>query len=216
MTILGFDTATKTLAVGLKKGSEVFEINVLAERKHLELIFLKIQELLDRSNTDIKDLKAVACGTGPGSFIGSRIGVVAAKTFAQILDIPLIGMPTLDIIAASAGNGDLLIANDAMRGEIFYAFYRGGKRSGDIGVIKPDELKKKIKDEKIIVAGDAVERFPDFFKGLPTRIQYPQGKFLVEIAANKFQKNLFEDHFNMVPLYVREVDARESFIECKK
>jgi tRNA threonylcarbamoyl adenosine modification protein YeaZ len=221
MVILGFDTATAMLCVGIKNNKRIAESNIVADRKHQELLFVEIKKLLDETQTNINDLQAVACGLGPGSFIGSRIAVAAAKTIAQVRDIPLIGIPTPDIIAAGIDTGDVLVATDAMRGEIFYSYYKNNERQGEIQVVKPDEFKKLFKDKSLAVTGNALGKYPEIFTDLAsyavlTRYSeekwYPQGENIVKLAAKIYNKNKFDNPYKLTPIYVREVDARESFI----
>lgn len=218
MAVLSFDTATNTLAVGLKKDGKIFEKNIKAERRHLELLFITIREVLQESKTDIDDLKAVGCGLGPGSFIGSRIAVVAAKTIAQVKGIPLVAMSTLDVIARAYEKQKVLVATDAMRGEIFFAYYSNGNRVDDIKVIKAQDFKKLIK-EKISVTGDAIAKYPEVFKGLetlPEEFWMPKGRFLADLASEKLMKKDFEDIFLLNPIYVRDVDAKGILLECRR
>ena len=215
MAIIGFDTVTKMLAIGLEANGIIYQDNEIAERKHAELLFVKIEKLLKQADVNTKEIQAVACGLGPGSFIGSRIGVTAAKTMAQVLGIHLVASPTLDIIAQSCTEKNLLVATDAMRGEIFYAFYENGKRQGNIDVGKPEKLKLMLKNRKLTVCGDAIDKFPKVFNSLnqaDSSIWYPLGQNLINLAQMKIKESQFEDPFKLIPIYVREVDARESYL----
>ena len=219
MVSLGFDTATKKLAIGLGKDNAVLETNIFAEKKHSESMFVEIEKLLTKAKVEPENLELVACGVGPGSFIGSRIAAVAAKMFAQVLEIPLIGIPTLDIIAAGNKCENLLVVTDAMRGEIFYAFYKNGKRSTQIKVSKPEVLLKKIENKEYTVTGNAIERYPQIFKGKKqTEVNkwYPSGKSIIDITLERYQKKELDDYLKLVPMYVRDVDAKVSVVECKK
>ncbi len=65
----------------------------LVERKHLELCICVIKDTLKEAGIGLNDLSAIAVGLGPGSLIGCRVGVETAKTLAQVLKIPLLGIP---------------------------------------------------------------------------------------------------------------------------
>ena len=74
----------------------------------------------------------MAVALGPGSYTGLRIGLGFAKGLALANQIPLIGVPTLDILAASVGElpGRLLLAAEAGRTRVCVAVYQWQKRQG--------------------------------------------------------------------------------------
>ena len=90
-----------------------------------------------------KDFGFIAVAKGPGGFTGTRIGVVAARTLAQQLSIPLLGVSSLAAIGASQTddqkNTDVAIAMAAKREAVFGAIYRP-TAAGDYTVIRPDEV----------------------------------------------------------------------------
>lgn len=88
------------------------------------------------------DLAWMAVAKGPGSFTGTRIGVVAARTLAQQLEIPLFAISTLAAIAATqpdqpAGT-DRAVQLPAHRGELFGGIYRSHAETGDLTAVLPD------------------------------------------------------------------------------
>lgn len=93
-----------------------------------------------------QDLSFVAVAIGPGGFTGTRIGVVAARTLAQQLNIPLFGVSSLAALAAQhvAQHGldddaDISVMMPAKREAVFGAVYRW-QPSGDLQAIRPDEV----------------------------------------------------------------------------
>mgnify|MGYP002777007577 CR=1 FL=1 len=80
-----------------------------------------------------KDLAFIAVAIGPGGFTGTRIGVVAARTLAQQLEIPLFGISSLAAIAYGH-SGTIAVQMPAQRGELYTAIYQDGI------VLQPDSV----------------------------------------------------------------------------
>jgi tRNA threonylcarbamoyladenosine biosynthesis protein TsaB len=111
--ILAFDTATEVAASALVDDGEV-----LGERFSRPGTLLEdLDALLRQAGAHPSDLGALAVGTGPGSFTGTRIGLAVARGLALALDLPAGGVSTLDALAAGAPEAQPVI--DAKRGEVF-------------------------------------------------------------------------------------------------
>ena len=107
-------------------------------------------------------------------FTGLRVGIAAAKAIAQALRVPMIGVPSLDLLAFPVRHTSRLIvaAIDAKRGEVFYAFYRqvpgGVQRVSEHQIGSPDDLASELltaRDE-ILLVGDGALRYHEAFEGL--------------------------------------------------
>lgn len=88
------------------------------------------------------DLSFVAVAKGPGGFTGTRIGVVAARTFAQQLEIPLFGVSTLAALATSRQplqNQDIAVMMPAKREAVFAGIYRPDG-SGNLRAVLEDAV----------------------------------------------------------------------------
>ena len=137
--ILAIDTATRWLGLALYDGTAV-----LAEqgwRSHntqtVELV-PAIQQMLARVEHSTADLHALAATTGPGSYTGLRIGLAVAKGLALAHQLPIFGVNTLDLTAASAERGyvagQLMAVIEAGRTRITiapYSWQKGWQRTAD-------------------------------------------------------------------------------------
>jgi tRNA threonylcarbamoyladenosine biosynthesis protein TsaB len=105
-----------------------------------------VQQLLAWTDVKLTSLAGVAVGIGPGLFTGMRVGIATAKTLAQVLGIPVVGLASLDVLAFATHytRRAICAAIDAKRGEVFFAFYRsvpgGVTREGDFQVGSPSAL----------------------------------------------------------------------------
>jgi tRNA threonylcarbamoyl adenosine modification protein YeaZ len=124
--LLALDTATPAVTVAVADGDRVLaERTTIDARRHGELLAPAIADVLTAAGLDRRALTAVAVGTGPGPFTGLRVGLVTARTLGAVLDIPVLGVCTLDVIALGSGlAGDFRVVTDARRREVHWAAYR--------------------------------------------------------------------------------------------
>jgi tRNA threonylcarbamoyladenosine biosynthesis protein TsaB len=116
-------------------------------RAQTELLAPLVAEALRRAGARSGDLTDIAVGTGPGPFTGLRVGMVTAATMGFALDIPVHGVCSLDVLAEQAASrvvGDLLVATDARRREVYWARYSAGpsgvRRLTEPAVDRPADL----------------------------------------------------------------------------
>ena len=98
--IIQLETTTKQCSVALSyKGNCISEKVLLAEHfSHDEKLHVFIREVLQEASVGFSELDAVSVSKGPGSYTGLRIGVAAAKGLCFALDLPLIGIHTLELM----------------------------------------------------------------------------------------------------------------------
>ena len=99
--ILQLETSSKNCSVALShQGKTEFLLEEAHEQySHGQDLHPLIQKLMDQAPIELKNLAAIAVGKGPGSYTGLRIGVSAAKGLAYALDLPLIGINSLELMA---------------------------------------------------------------------------------------------------------------------
>ena len=134
MLVVGFDTATPAVSVALHDGDRVVaQAFAVDARRHSELLMPMIAKVMADAGASRADLGAVAVGVGPGPYTGLRVGVVTARVLGSVLGVPVHGLCSLDIIAASAAAARpgraFLVATDARRKEVYWARYdQAGRR----------------------------------------------------------------------------------------
>jgi len=100
--LLAIDTSTRNVAIAIYDGIQVLCESIWASRDyHTIELAPAIADTLSRAGLTVQDLKLLAVATGPGSFTGLRIGLAVAKGIALACHIPILGIPTLDIVAES-------------------------------------------------------------------------------------------------------------------
>lgn len=169
MLILGIDTSTSAITVGLARAEgEGRSLARLDSRGHSEQLAPLVVELLREEGALPADLTAIAVGTGPGPFTGLRVGIVTGLTMGYALDIPVHGVCSLDVLAAqadSSGLSDFVVATDARRKEVYWARYAAHaprpRRCTEPAVERPGELPESVRELPTVGRGPVL--YPDLF-----------------------------------------------------
>lgn len=127
--LLAVDTSTRMVGVALYDGVRVLgEISWLSRNHHTVELSPTVADILESTQVDHTHLRAVGVAIGPGSFTGLRIGLAFAKGLAFSLNIPIIGIPTLDVLAEAqpVTNVRLVCLIEAGRNRYAVGWYRPG------------------------------------------------------------------------------------------
>src|SRR5207302_886655 len=220
MLILGIETSTGASSVSFwSDRGRVGGMTVARERGHVEFLMPAVLRTAELAGVSIDRLTGVAVGLGPGLFTSLRVGVATAKTLAQTLDVPIVGISSLDLLAFSVRFTSQLICAcvDARRGEVFAAFYRKGpgglRRLNEYLAWDPKSLAAEAvgHGERLLLVGNGAEVYPDAFAGIGEVAtggsQFPRAEVLCELAALRFQRQETIPVALVEPLYVRRSDA---------
>lgn len=150
---MAIDTSQGTAVALLVDGEVVCELNEPNPMLHAEQIGSLIAKCLADAKTSSKQVTAVAVGIGPGPFTGLRVGIAAAKMFAEGVGVPILGVGSLDAIAFGQDlTKPVLVLADARRSEVYFGLYQGKSKSGvpikisGPGVAKLADLELSLKD----------------------------------------------------------------------
>jgi tRNA threonylcarbamoyladenosine biosynthesis protein TsaB len=124
MLTLAFDTTAEFGSLALADETGVRqEILVHAPEGFGQVLFPRIQALLEAQSVSLSDIQLLAAASGPGSFTGVRVGLAAMKGLASVLGVPVAAVSNLAALA-EFGTGPLRAALiDARRGEVYAALY---------------------------------------------------------------------------------------------
>jgi tRNA threonylcarbamoyladenosine biosynthesis protein TsaB len=226
MPILGIETSTPAGSIALlteqdKAGEYVFNFR----QTYTSKLMPAIDEILKSASLNARDLTGISVSSGPGSFTGLRIGVATAKGLAQGLDIPVVGIPTLDGLAFNLFPCRDLICTilDARREELYCTFYRAGQRLGEYMVCPPPTLLKTIKS-KVIFVGDGIETYGDLIKKklgqkavfAPEEKRLPTALSIAKLGLRALERKKDGELLTLKPIYIRPSDAEVTFQEARK
>jgi tRNA threonylcarbamoyladenosine biosynthesis protein TsaB len=228
MLLLGLDTATRRVGVVLANEHGLIgrvELGGTADTtapRHAETLAPAIAWCCERCGVELAQVSAVAVGIGPGMFTGLRVGVTTAKVLAQSLRVPVIPIPSLDLLAYPLRYARRLVVAtiDARRHELYWAIYRtvpgGVQRVSEYELGAPDDLVAELEalGEDALVCGDGSLRFAEAFAPLGSRVELagpahaaPSLSALVELAQSRFVREDFCAPSAVLPLYLRQSDA---------
>jgi tRNA threonylcarbamoyladenosine biosynthesis protein TsaB len=226
--LLGIDTATRRIGVVLANESGMLarvELGGTADPsppRHAETLAPAIAWMCEQSGVTPASFSAVAVGIGPGMFTGLRVGVTTAKVLAQSLRIPVIPVPSLDLLAYPLrhAHGLVVATIDARREQIYWAIYRpspgGVQRESDYELGTPDDVVVELeaRGHDAILCGDGVLRFREHFEALGRRAVIagpahasPSLTALADLAIARYQREDFVSPHDVSPLYLRRSDA---------
>ncbi len=215
MLLLAIDTSTSAITVALHDGSAVLaEATTLDARAHAEHLAPQVVEVLAAAGAHPGDVTDVVVGVGPGPFTGLRVGIVTGRTFGFALGLPVRGLCSLDALAhevwLGGRRGDLLVATDARRKEVYAARYL----LGDTGATRlgPPEVSRAADLTEEVRVLPAVGRGPDLYPesltgGLSSVLDVSAGA-LADLAVRRLPDGGFDGGFDgLEPLYLRRPDA---------
>jgi tRNA threonylcarbamoyladenosine biosynthesis protein TsaB len=221
--ILGIDTATDQVSCALAGHDGVIaQQHLLAPRRHAEALAPMIESITRQSGLPLAKVGAIAVDIGPGLFTGLRVGFTTATTLAAALEVPMIGITSLDLLAHAVHLTDRLVAAavDARRGEVFSALYRpvpgGVQQVSPPTVVRPEELASELeaRNEECLLVGDGAVRHRDLFATVDhahlagPELAHPSAAVLVALAHPRAVREEFVSPRQLAPLYLREPDAQ--------
>ncbi|MFP4472871.1 MAG: tRNA (adenosine(37)-N6)-threonylcarbamoyltransferase complex dimerization subunit type 1 TsaB [Candidatus Omnitrophota bacterium] len=228
--ILALEPSTRTFGLAVGEGRRVLaDLAVENDRALSSLILPRVRDVLKQAGKKLEQIDALAVGLGPGSFTSLRVGVSTVKGLAHALDIPVIGIPTLDVIARNAmpaardETDGICVLGDARRGLVFFAGYtlKDGEpvRATEYLLIEPKAALSSCRGRNVFL-GDGAELYRKLICEqaedagtydpviLPLETAAPRTAVLFELAVRRFRQGAFDSIDSLVPLYLYEQDCQ--------
>ncbi|PHV72024.1 tRNA (adenosine(37)-N6)-threonylcarbamoyltransferase complex dimerization subunit type 1 TsaB [Sporanaerobium hydrogeniformans] len=233
MNILAIDASGIAGSVAyIKENRLVGEYYICHKLTHSETIMPMLEHMKNILGIDLEALDAIGVTSGPGSFTGLRIGVTTAKALALALDIPVVGIPTLDALAYNLVETEHLICPmmDARRNQVYTALYKWEgkqlKRLTDYLAIDCDEfIETYLQDEKaVIFLGDGVWNYKEKLQSVlgekahfaPSYLNLQRASTLAQVACESYARGEAVEASVFVPMYLRKSQAEREREEKEK
>ncbi|MBL28004.1 MAG: tRNA (adenosine(37)-N6)-threonylcarbamoyltransferase complex dimerization subunit type 1 TsaB [Rhodospirillaceae bacterium] len=219
MNILAFDTATAACSAAVMAGGRIvahrFE---LREAGHAEHLMPMVEAVMEEAGLGYRDLDRIAVTVGPGTFTGLRIGLAAARGLAIAADIPVLGVSTLETLAATAfdmamkSGATVIAAIDARRGEVYaQAFEADGNPASSPAVLSLADAAALAAGKDTVLVGTGATLLAPLIEAAGGTARcgegpgLPDAGVLAEIAA---RRAIVPGVAPPAPLYLRAPDAR--------
>lgn len=217
--LLAIDTSTNQMGLAVHDGAQVIG-ELLWRSRHYHTVELApaVADLFTRSGLKIDAIQALGVALGPGSFTSLRVGLAFVKGLALARHLPVIGIPTLNIVAAAQEVRDLPLAAvlQAGRGRLALGWYEAGENGwqskGSAQVTTADELAESIQ-KPTIVCGEltADDRQRLARKRVNVVLPSPAAcvrrpAVLAELAWERWQAGAQDDASSLAPIYLHLAD----------
>jgi tRNA threonylcarbamoyladenosine biosynthesis protein TsaB len=218
--ILAFDTSALAGSAALLDDERILaQMQLPADRRSAQTLAPAIDELLRQAGQTPAGLGLVATTIGPGSFTGLRVGVTTAKTLAYAIRCDVIGLDTLDVIAAQApttSQSELHAVMDAQRKELFLARYRieSGQaiRLAENQIIAADTWLPSLAPGTIVTGPGLAKlsgQLPPGVVAVDAAHWEPQATTIGRLAFAEHRHGRRDDLWKLAPAYLRASAAEE-------
>ncbi len=232
--ILSIETSTGCGSVSLTSGT-LTDGNILAEYTHRpnvthsRRLLGNIEQIMDALDLDWSQLDGIAVSIGPGSFTGLRIGMAAAKGIAMATGLPLLGISSLDGLAAQCIGVEkqVCVVLDARKKQLYAACYKKMgdaqtpvKVSNEVSIL-PQQLAAEI-DEPTLLAGPGSMVYEEILAAnlliecVSTAFIQPRAAWIGFLAAKELEDGNVVSPASLTPLYVRGSEAEINLQKKKK
>ena len=228
MYFLSFETSTKIFSIALNKDEKVLRFRNLKTASVLEdSILPTVDKLLDSAGIKFSQIDGYAIALGPGSFTSLRVGLSTIKAFAMGTGKPVVGIPSLDIVARGVDLGDcdeICVINDARREKVYTCLYGPNGRRIDYLLTSIDDVLEKVHGKTLFV-GDAIGIYRKNIEAAYQKYTskknssckcffadekwwYPRATVMAALAYERFQNKEYDDAASLLPLYLYPQDCQ--------
>ena len=222
--ILAVNTTTRQFGLALMdmQGAVLAEYLFLPREKNFRSFMPAFHALLQLSRADTQDIETIAVAIGPGSFTGMRVGLSMAKGMAQGLEIPILGISSLEALASQVPYADRPVCPiiDSRKGEVFTALFSWNE-DGEMLRIQEDtslrieDLPSMLKETTLILGNDfknqghLIQKFLGAKADLaPAHLWNLKASAVGMLGVKRFSAHDFDDLRDLVPTYLRPPDIR--------
>lgn len=227
MNLLALETTEIAGTVAALAGDRLLgQLELNPNQRSAQSLAPALAELLERASWQPSDVDLVAVIAGPGSFTGLRVGVTTAKAFAYAAGAGVLGVDTLQVVAATAPRGvdGLWVAVDAQRGDVVAAEYRRDttgwmSRVGEARLVAAIEWLAELAPGSV-VSGPGLKRLaarlPAGLEPLDPRFWQPTAEMVGRVALHDYEAGRRDDVWSLVPRYSRRSAAEEKWDQRMK
>ena len=220
--LLAVDTSTAQVGLALYDGAQVIgEYAWRSSQRHTVELAPAVAEVLARCGVTMDDVKVLGVALGPGSFTSLRVGLALVKGIAFSRHIPVIGIPTLDILANAlpASKLPLGTAIQAGRGRFAFGWYKSSKNGwqaqASARVVTVEEIKDEVKSPTLVCGEFTSEDRQKLHMNEDVHLTPPAQSLrrpavLAELAWKRWQAGDVDDEATLAPIYLHTAEPIKS------
>lgn len=226
MKILAIDTSSKICTVAILEDTKLIkQLDSNDEKTHSQKLMPLVDEIFKQTNLTLDDINLLACTVGPGSFTGVRIAVSTVKAFADVKEIPVCSISSLEALAYNLDTNNLVCSLiDAKNDNVYFGLFQ---KENNTYIIKEKFLAEHIDnilpiltkyDSQIVFVGDGSQNHKNkILEVLPTSIFSDKNDaigYSVGLAGYyNYKNNNYGDSNTLSPLYLRKSQAERALEE---
>lgn len=200
MKILSIDTASDICTVAILEDENcIKEIVVNDARNHSEKIMPVIQQAFEETNINLKDINLIVCDKGPGSFTGIRIGVGTVLAFQDTLDIPCIGISSLEALAYNIIQHSITKSQNANinSDNLICSLIDAKNDNVYLGIFKYDKYIQQIENFEFKTIDEAISLLKNYSQN--NKISFVGDGAIIHknLLQNNFENCIFSDKNNL-------------------
>ncbi len=197
--ILVFDTCLDKMYVTLAENEKILSSKIVTNQDnkyHSAFLISTIREVLKENNMKPQDIEAIGTNIGPGSFTGIRACTTVARTMAQQLNVPAVGISSLEILEKIINANNVAVALDARKNAAYFL------ADGEIkGAVQLEEVEQILRTSDYILVTD--DKLVSRLGGISyQQKQYPLGNILAKLTYEKLKSNNCKWQ-ELKPLYIQ-------------
>lgn len=236
MKILSIDTSSDVCGVSiLEDNNLICKLDTVTGRTHSENLMPMIDQALKQSNLELKNFDLIVCDKGPGSFTGIRIGIATAKSFHDSLEIPCIGINSLEALAYNVNDSKYICSIlDCKNDNCYFALFEKTENllenliepqaddiSSALSILK-SYCEDTIDNSKITFVGDGISVFKNQIKSYFENAEFVSKNLCILDSYNlglcgyyKYKNGLLNEE-ELLPLYLKKPQAQRQLEEKLK
>lgn len=223
MRILSLETTERTASLATLEGSQVLLANRLDPTlRSAQTLITGINGLLNEVGWRPADIQLVGLTIGPGSFTGLRVGVTTAKTLAYVTGAEVLGLNTLEVIAAQCSTDSPVVwaVMDAQRSQVYAArFVRDGNRLALDRETRIEDIQAwlaMVQPEDAVsgpILGLLADRLPHGTRVAASEQWAPQAEHVGRLAFQRYALGERQNFWQLAPHYYRQSAAEEKLTQ---
>lgn len=232
MKILAIDTSSSICSVAiLEDKTVIIEKHNNDKKTHSQKLMPLIDDILKEANLSLDDIDLLACGQGPGSFTGIRIGISTVKAFADVKNIPIIGVTSLESLAYNIKQEGLIASViDAKHDNVYFGLYELKNETYKVicepisdSINNVIDILKQYSDKMITFVGDGSVVHQTLITNQLNNCNFASENDNIQTsisigksAFDKYKSSSYEPEYTLSPIYLKKSQAEINLENSKK